>query len=174
MHYEWAPDEVNARRPELPPQISAQRAVDRFFVSADYIGAIAKAAAKQISARVSIAALVVAKLTGSKTRSWAIPLSGAVPALSTVTLQVQPHCRFRVKHIHNAGDTDSLLVVGAFVGQRVQMPTLTEGIPVAVLDKLTSQQWDECDPTLFITLQIKNTSKEQRYFSCVLDGEAIL
>lgn len=109
-------------------------------------------------------------------RDWQVGLGPVtVPPLATITAQVQPQCYFRGEQIISTADDKDLFIQGLFVGQRSQLPTFQNPIALATYRPGVSPQlrMTVCDPALYITFQIQNTSKEERTFACTLVGKAL-
>ena len=109
---------------------------------------------------------------------WVVNLGPViVPADSTVTVCQQPGRLFRGYKLINTGDEDDLFIQGLFVGQKSQLPTFQNPIAVKnfasnALDRGTLL--DICDPALFITIQVHNTSSTPKKFSMSIVGDAVL
>jgi hypothetical protein len=105
---------------------------------------------------------IVQKVQPTKKRRWTIGFGPTViPPSTTVTVQSQPQCLFRGEKLINTGDSTGVFIQGLFVGQKSQLPTFQNPIAVStyaggVLDN--ELMMDTCDPALFITFQVQNTS----------------
>lgn len=121
---------------------------------------------------------IVQKVQPTKKRRWIVGFGPAtVPPLTTVTVQSQPQCLFRGEKVLNTGDVAGLFIQGLFVGQKSQLPTFQNPIAVAafgtgVLDN--ELMLDTCDPALFITWQIQNTTSATLTWSSSIVGHAVL
>jgi hypothetical protein len=100
----------------------------------------------------------------------------AVPPNSTVTVQAQPQCLFRGEKLINSGDSTGLFIQGLFVGAVSQLPTLQNPIALAVFAGTVLDNelmLDTCDPALFITWQIQNTTAATLTFSASIIGHIV-
>ena len=151
------------------------------------LGALAASAAKikggsafqqALAAKLARRAPIVQKVQPTKKRRWTVGFGpAAVPPNSTVTVQAQPQCLFRGEKLINTGDSTGLYVQGLFVGQKSQLPTFQNPIAVStyagtVLDN--ELMMDTCDPALFITFQIQNTTAATATWSMSIIGHTVL
>ncbi len=70
---------------------------------------------------------------------------------------------------------NGLFLVGLFVGNRPQLPSLANPISLFSFSPLiedSGMKFDECAPALVITIQVANLSEHDRTFSAVLRGTA--
>lgn len=96
-----------------------------------------------------------------------------VPPKSTVTLREMPGYRFQPGILINTNDEKDLFLQGLYVGNKPQLPVFQSPISVqcfAATVKDNECRFDECGPSEFITLQVQNTSEEERTFSVSLIG----
>ncbi len=121
---------------------------------------------------------IVQKIQPTKKRRWIVGFGPAtVPPLSTVTVQAQPQCLFRGEKVVNSGDVTGLFIQGLFVGQKSQLPTFQNPIAVAVFAGTVLDNellLDTCDPALFITWQIQNTTAATLTWSAAIIGHSVL
>jgi hypothetical protein len=121
---------------------------------------------------------IVQKVNPTKKRRWVVGFGPAgIPPGTTVTVQSQPQCLFRGEKLVNTGDSTGLYIQGLFIGQKSQLPTFQNPISVVafvggVLDN--ELMLDTCDPALFITFQIQNTSAGTLTWSMAIMGHAVL
>jgi hypothetical protein len=123
----------------------------------------------------STAEEVLQLVFGETRRPWTVGFGPSViPPKTTVTVQAQPQCRFRGRKIINTGDKESLYIQGLYVGQKSQLPTYSNPISMRVFDGLVLDnelRMDDCDPALYITWQIQNTSDEEKTWSASILGD---
>lgn len=125
----------------------------------------------------SVASGLLAFVFGRVTRRYVMGFGPQkIEPGSTATIQAQPQVLFRGSKIVNTGDVEGLFIQGLFVGCKPQLPTFQNAIAVKffgpeVLDNEMSL--DICDPALFITWQIHNTSDTAKYFSASISGEIV-
>lgn len=130
-----------------------------------------------LAARLAKRAPVTQRVTPTKKRRFTMGFGPAtVPPLSTVTVQAQPQVLFRGEKIINTGDITGLYCQGLFVGNKPQLPTFQSAIAVAtwsgnVLDN--EQMLDTCDPALFVTFQIQNTTAATLTWSSSIIGHVV-
>jgi hypothetical protein len=121
---------------------------------------------------------IVKKVQPTKKRRWIVGFGPAtVPPLSTVTVQAQPQCLFRGEKVINSGDVTGLFIQGLFVGQKSQLPTFQNPIAVSVFAGTVLDNellLDTCDPALFITWQIQNTTAATLTWSASIVGHSVL
>lgn len=121
---------------------------------------------------------VVQKIQPTKKRRWVVGFGPtAIPPLSTVTVQAQPQCLFRGEKLVNSGDVTGLFIQGLFVGQKSQLPTFQNPIAMAVFAGTVLDNelmLDTCDPALFITWQIQNTTAATLTWSASIIGHTVL
>jgi hypothetical protein len=130
-----------------------------------------------LAARLAKRAPITQKVHPTKKRRWTIGLGpAAVPPSSTVTVQSQPQVLFRGEKLINTGDSTGLFIQGLFVGNKSQLPTFQSPIAVGtyaggVLDN--ELMMDTCDPALFITVQVQNTSAATLTWAMSIIGHAV-
>lgn len=130
-----------------------------------------------LAARAAKRAPVVQRVLPTKKRRWTVGFGPtAIPPSSTVTIQAQPQVLFRGEKLINTGDSTGLFIQGMFVGNKPQLPTFQSPIAVStyagtVLDN--EQLFDTCDPALFITFQIQNTTAATLTWSMSMIGHAV-
>ena len=128
-----------------------------------------------LAARTARRAPIMQTAQKDKKRRWTVGFGPAVvPPLSTVMVRSQPRCRFQSERLINTGDVADLTIKQFFIGNRAQLPK-----PMLVVD-LGDNGWapepffDVCDPALFMTFQIQNTSGATATWSAAIVGSAIL
>jgi len=158
------------------------------FTHQEILGAIAQALSSAqmkrssqfqtaLATRMAKRAPVVEHVAPTKKRRWPVGFGPtAIPPNSTVTIQAQPQVLFRGEKIINTGDVTGLFIQGLFVGNKPQLPTFQSPIGVAafagtVLDN--ELLFDTCDPALFITFQIQNTTAATLTWSSTIVGHAV-
>lgn len=121
---------------------------------------------------------IVQKVHPTKKRRWVVGFGPApIPPNTTVTVQSQPQCLFRGEKIVNSGDSTGLFIQGLFVGQKSQLPTFQNPISVTVFAGTVLDNelmLDTCDPALFITWQIQNTTAGTLTWSASIIGHTVL
>lgn len=131
-----------------------------------------------LAARLAKRSPVVQKVQPTKKRRWVVGFGPAViPPNTTVTVQSQPQCLFRGEKIVNSGDSAGLFIQGLFVGQKSQLPTFQNPIAVSVFAGTVLDNelmLDTCDPALFITWQIQNTTAATLTWSASIIGHTVL
>ncbi len=131
-----------------------------------------------LAAKLAKRAPIVQRVQPTKKRRWTVGFGpAAVPPTSTVTVQAQPQCLFRGEKLINTGDSTGLFIQGLFVGQKSQLPTFQNPIAVStyaggVLDN--ELMMDTCDPALFITFQIQNTTAATLTWAMSVIGHTVL
>lgn len=127
--------------------------------------------------RVLKRAPVVQRVNPTKKRRFTLGFGPtAIPPLTTVTVQTQPQVLFRGEKLINTGDGAGLFLQGIFVGNLPQLPTFQSPISVltyagTVLDN--EQMFDTCNPALFITFQVQNTTSATLTWSMSLIGHIV-
>lgn len=120
---------------------------------------------------------IVQRIQPTKKRRWTIGFGPtAIPPATTVTIQAQPQVLFRGEKLINTGDSTGLFIQGLFVGNKSQLPTFQNPIAVStyagtVLDN--EQMLDTCDPALFVTFQIQNTTAATLTWSMSIVGHIV-
>lgn len=160
---------------------------DEILGHEEILGALAAASPKikasaafqqALANRVAQRAPITQKVNPTKKRRWVVGFGPAVvPPSSTVTVQAQPQCLFRGEKLINSGDTTGLYIQGLFVGQKSQLPTFQNPIAVAVFAGTVLDNellMDTCDPALFITFQIQNTTTATATWSMSIVGHTVL
>lgn len=160
---------------------------DEILGAMEILGAALQASSSQVkgssafqnalAAKVARRAPIVQKVNPTKKRRYTLGFGPTpIPPGSTVTIQSQPQVLFRGEKIVNTGDSTGLFIQGLFVGNKPQLPTFQSPIAVStyagtVLDN--EQMLDTCDPALFITWQIQNTTAGTLTWSASMIGHVV-
>lgn len=130
-----------------------------------------------LAAKLARRAPIVQKIAPTKKRRYVMGFGPAVvPPSSTITAQAQPQVLFRGEKLVNTGDSTGLFIQGMFVGNKPQLPTFQNAIAVStfagtVLDN--EMLFDTCDPALFVTFQVQNTTAATATWAMSLFGHIV-